>query len=55
MKIEISLRTVLAIAAAAVALGLFWLGGYDFDRRGEVAVFAALMALVVGGAVAFMP
>lgn len=42
-------QTLAAFAAAAFWLFLFWLGGYDFDRRGEPAVSCFLLAGIFGG------
>jgi hypothetical protein len=39
----------------AIPVVLFWLGGYDFDQRGEAAVGLALLVLVAGGFAAFVP
>jgi len=38
------MRIAMSFLAAASVLLLHWLGGYDFDQRGPIAVGAALIA-----------
>ena len=40
-----TIRTVQTLTVAGVVLGLFWLAGFDFDERGVVAFYAAVIAL----------
>lgn len=45
-----------ALAGGALAAGLCWLGGFDFDRRGDVTVLCTMLILTTaaaGGALAY--
>ena len=44
-------RIVISVLAGAIFPLLWWLGGYDFDRRGFEAVSCALISIYVVGAV----
>lgn len=34
--------------AAAIVAGAFWIGGFDFDKRGEIAVTCYLLSVLFG-------
>lgn len=59
MKTRHKLGILTFLVALALAAGLFWLAGYDFDSRGPQVASAALVSLVISAfaaaAVAFMP
>jgi len=38
----------IACLTMAVVAGAFWLGGFNFDRRGEVAVVCYFMCVLFG-------
>lgn len=54
MKTKYKFSIGLALAGLILVPLFFWLGGYDFNQRGEPAVTCALLTLLVaaGGAVA---
>jgi hypothetical protein len=41
-------RLLYFTASAGVVCFLFWLGGFDFDQRGQPALACALCALLAG-------
>lgn len=42
-------KIIISFVAFLVSPLLFWLGGYDFNTRGEPAVFCFLLGLAFGG------
>lgn len=40
-------RLITSVAAAAVVPLLFWLGGFDFDQRGDAALACGVMTIGV--------
>lgn len=43
------MRYVIAfLAGAGFVVFLFWLGGFDFDKRGEAAFLCGLLSVLVG-------
>lgn len=49
------MRITASIIAGLLVLLLFWLGGYDFDERGFVAINAAVWSLFAAGMAFFFP
>lgn len=41
-------RWIAAVAAALFVCALFWLGGYDFNQRGGIALLAGGLSVVAG-------
>ena len=41
-------RWIAAVAAALFVCALFWLGGYDFNQRGEIALLVGLLSGFAG-------
>ena len=48
-------RLISGSAGVAVVVLLFWSAGYDFDTRGEIAFFCALLSLILGAFGAAFP
>lgn len=48
-------RILISIGSAALAPLLFWIGGFDFDRRGEGALCCALLTIMIAGLVYYYP
>jgi len=40
---------ILSLACVMAVLALFWLGGFDFDTRGDKAVICSVLAIIFGG------
>jgi len=39
---------VVGLTAVLVIAGAFWVGGFDFDKRGEVAAFCYFLCVLFG-------
>lgn len=48
-------RVIASISGAAFVLLLFWLGGFDFNERGQAAFWAAICATYAGLCIYLVP
>ena len=49
MKVKHFVATIVFLLGMVIVPFLFWLGGFDFNERGETAALCALASLVCSG------